>query len=88
MRPHDEEKTRIFISEEEAQRERARRILASVYTALVERGYDAVEQLVGYLLSGDPTYITESGGARQEVQRVERNELLQELVGFYVRDRE
>ena len=88
MTPHDEGRTRIFTTEEDAQRERARRILASVYTALAEQGYDAVEQLVGYLLSGDPTYITESGGARQNVQRVERNELLQELVGFYVNKEE
>ncbi|MFO8060374.1 MAG: IreB family regulatory phosphoprotein [Bacillota bacterium] len=88
MTPQDEERTRIFITEEEAQKDKARRILASVYTALMEQGYDAVEQLVGYLLSGDPTYITESGGARQAVQRVERNELLQELVHFYVRGKE
>ena len=88
MTPQDDQRTRIFTSEEDAQREQARQILAGVYTALVEQGYDAVEQLVGYLLSGDPTYITESGGARQNVQRVERNELLQELVGFYVNKEE
>ena len=59
-------------------------ILAAVYEALEERGYDPVRQLAGYLLSGDPAYITSHRGARALVARVERDELLAELVRSYV----
>lgn len=88
MTSHDREGTRIFPAEDDINEERASSILRRVYCALREQGYDPVEQLVGYLLSGDPTYITESAGARQRVQQVERDELLQELVAFYVEKRE
>ncbi|HEY8552333.1 MAG TPA: IreB family regulatory phosphoprotein [Thermaerobacter sp.] len=59
-------------------------ILAAVYEALEERGYDPVRQLAGYLLSGDPAYITSHRGARALVARVERDQLLTELVRTYV----
>ncbi|MFP4201316.1 MAG: IreB family regulatory phosphoprotein [Bacillota bacterium] len=59
-------------------------VLAAVYDALEERGYDPVEQITGFLLSGDPTYITEHDGARAMVQRVERDRLLQSLVAYFV----
>ena len=79
------EPTRMFSpGDEDSEAEGADQVLSLVYSELWERGYDPVEQLVGYLLSGDPTYITESGGARKAVSRMERDELLLELVAFYL----
>ncbi|MBM3469546.1 MAG: IreB family regulatory phosphoprotein [Armatimonadetes bacterium] len=59
-------------------------ILRFVYRALEERGYDPVDQIVGYLLSGDPTYITSHGDARKAIRQVDRILLLEELVKAYV----
>lgn len=59
-------------------------ILMSVYSAMEEKGYDPVNQIVGYLLSGDPTYITSYNNARYLIRRLERDELIEELVRFYV----
>ncbi len=62
----------------------AQDILLSVYDALREKGYDPINQIVGYIISGDPTYITSHNNARHLVRRVERDELLEEMVRFYV----
>lgn len=62
----------------------AKEVLGTVYRALTEKGYDPVEQLVGYLLSGDPAYITTHLDARSLIARVERDELLEELVRSFV----
>ena len=62
-----------------------REVLMTVYAAMKEKGYDPVDQIVGYLLSGDPTYITSHNNARYLILRVERDELLEELVRFYAR---
>jgi len=64
-------------------------IIMNVYAALKAKGYDPITQLVGYLLSGDPTYITNHRGARSLVCRLERDEILEELAQFYIdaRDR-
>lgn len=59
-------------------------ILLKVYGALKEKGYDPVNQIVGYLISGDPTYITSHENARALIRRLERDELLEELVVFYI----
>ena len=59
-------------------------ILLFVYRALEERGYNPVDQIVGYLLSGDPTYITSHGDARKAIRQVDRLLLLEELVKAYV----
>jgi len=59
-------------------------ILIQVYSALQEKGYDPVNQIVGYILSGDPTYITGYNNARNLLCRVERDELLEELVKNYI----
>ena len=59
-------------------------ILEHVYRALQAKGYDPVTQLVGYLISGDPTYITSFNNARSLICRLERDELLEELVRHYV----
>ncbi|MEG6522494.1 IreB family regulatory phosphoprotein [Desulfotomaculum sp. 1211_IL3151] len=62
----------------------AREILLAVYAALKEKGYNPINQLVGYLLSGDPAYITSHGNARSMIRRLERDELLEELVKNYL----
>lgn len=59
-------------------------IMLRIYTALVEKGYNPVNQIVGYVMSGDPTYITSHGDARMLIQKVERDELLEELVKRYI----
>lgn len=58
--------------------------LRSVYDALVEKGYNPVNQIVGYILSEDPTYITNHNGARALIRRIDRDELLNELVRCYL----
>lgn len=80
-RPHSDE-TRQFRYDREAVG--ARDVLLHVYRALEEKGYDPVSQLVGYLLSGDPTYITSHAGARALIRSVDRDLLLEELVRAYV----
>jgi len=62
----------------------AREILLKVYAALKQKGYNPINQIVGYLLSGDPAYITSHQSARNLVRRVERDELLEELVRSYL----
>ena len=59
-------------------------ILARVYKALAEKGYDPVNQIVGYIMSGDPTYITSHNNARGIVTKVERDELIEEAIRFYI----
>lgn len=61
----------------------ARDILKRVYFALKEKGYDPIDQLVGYLMSGDPVYITSHQNARSLIRRLERDELLEELLRNY-----
>lgn len=65
----------------------ARDTLLTVYEAMQEKGYDPVNQIVGYLLSGDPTYITSFNNARYLISRMERDELLEELVRAYVQQK-
>ncbi|MEI6602645.1 MAG: IreB family regulatory phosphoprotein [Clostridia bacterium] len=62
----------------------AGKLLVTVYEALLEGGYNPVNQIVGYLMSGDPTYITNHKGARSLVKRIERDELLEELIKNYL----
>lgn len=59
-------------------------IVAQVYEALNVKGYDPISQMVGYILSGDPTYITSYNGARGLIVKIERDELLEELVKNYI----
>lgn len=58
--------------------------LRSVYDALVEKGYNPINQIVGYILSEDPTYITNHNGARALIRKIDRDELLNELVKCYL----
>lgn len=59
-------------------------ILSSVYNSLLVKGYNPISQIVGYILSEDPTYITNYNGARSLITRIDRDELLQELVRSYL----
>ena len=65
----------------------ARDVLEQVYIALTEKGYNPVNQIVGYIMSGDPTYITSHRGARSLIMKVERDELLEELLAVYIEAR-
>ena len=65
-------------------RAETREILSSVYESLREKGYNPVNQIVGYILSEDPTYITNYNSARSLICRLDRDELLQELVTYYL----
>ena len=61
-------------------------VLLTVYQALEEKGYNSINQLVGYLISGDPAYITSHNQARSLIRRVERDDLIEELVINYLKD--
>jgi uncharacterized protein (UPF0297 family) len=63
-------------------------VLRKVYAALKEKGYSPVDQIVGYLLSGDPTYITSHQGARHLIRGLERDQLIEELVRNYLEGKE
>jgi len=59
-------------------------IISNVYIAMTEKGYNPVNQIVGYVMSGDPTYITSHKGARSLIMKVERDEILEELLNDYI----
>ena len=61
-----------------------RELLKDVYDALVEKGYNPINQIVGYILSGDPTYITSYNDARNKIRQIERDELLEKMVKLYI----
>ncbi|MBS5144597.1 MAG: IreB family regulatory phosphoprotein [Butyricicoccus sp.] len=61
-----------------------KRVLTTVYDALKEKGYNPINQIVGYLLSEDPTYITNHNNARSLIRKIDRDELMQELVAHYL----
>ena len=61
-------------------------VLQKVYQAMTEKGYDPVNQIVGYIMSGDPTYITSHKGARSLIMKVERDELVEEMLKEYIKN--
>lgn len=69
---------------EKEQNERVKETLKEVYEALEEKGYNPINQIVGYILSGDPTYITSHKGARNLIRKIERDELLEKMVKEYI----
>ncbi len=77
------DKTIQFTISDDHERE-MREILVTVYNALVEKGYNPTSQLVGYILSEDPTYITTHNNARNLIRRIDRDVLLQILVKYYL----
>ena len=72
--------------EVEAERPDPKKIIMTVYEALSEKGYNPINQIVGYILSGDPSYITSYNGARSLVRKLERDEILDEHVSEYVKN--
>ncbi len=81
----DPNKTIQFSLKDERE-ETTRQILVSVYDSLVEKGYNPINQIVGYILSEDPTYITTHNNARSLIRRLDRDELLQDLVKEYLKN--
>ena len=75
--------TRKFNLKEERDKE-MKRVLQTVYDALKEKGYNPINQIVGYLLSEDPTYITNYNNARSLIRKIDRDELMQELISHYL----
>ena len=75
--------TMMFNVDKEKDNE-AKEILISVYEALKGKGYNPINQMVGYILSGDPTYITKYKNARSIIRRLERDEMLEEVIKFYL----
>ena len=76
----------ITFSLDEVREADMKRILLTVYDALKEKGYNPISQIVGYLLSEDPTYITTNNNARSLIRKIDRDELLQMLVQSYLND--
>lgn len=76
--------TQYFKVETDAEKD-AQQVLEVIYEALLERGYNPVNQIVGYIMSGDPTYITSHNGARSLIMKVERDELVETLLKSYIR---
>lgn len=72
-----------FVTESELS---VKKVLESVYDAMEEKGYNPVSQIVGYIMSGDPTYITSYNGARSMIMKVERDELVEELLREYIKN--
>ena len=79
----DFDKTMSFQVERE-ENTKAKEILKEVYQALTEKGYNPINQIVGYILSGDPTYITSYNDARNKIRTIERDELLEKMVKSYI----
>nr|WP_304413577.1 IreB family regulatory phosphoprotein [Halobacillus sp. BBL2006] len=78
------DKTMRFNFSEEPFDQDVRSVLLSVHNALQEKGYNPINQIVGYLLSGDPAYIPRHHDARNLIRKIERDELIEELVKFYL----
>ena len=76
-----------FFQVESGPQIQAKDILEIVYEALSEKGYNPVNQIVGYIMSGDPTYITSHKGARSMIMKVERDELVEELLTEYIKNK-
>lgn len=76
----------VVISDDAVEKSAINRTIADVYDAMREKGYNPVNQFVGYIMSGDPTYITSYKDARKKMARVEQDELLEEIVTYYLKN--
>ena len=79
--------TQYFRAVQEEKKMEVSQVLREVYEALTEKGYNPINQIVGYIMSGDPTYITSHKGARSMIMKVERDELVEELLTEYIKNR-
>ena len=83
---NDSSNTQYFKVAQE-QNLRVAEVIAQVYKALKDKGYNPVNQIVGYIMSGDPTYITSHNNARSLIMKVERDELLEETLTYYINNK-
>ena len=79
----DSRKT-IMYSADKVEKKSTQTILLEVYESLEERGYNAIDQMVGYILSGDPSYITSHNNARNIISRLERDDLVEEMLKAFI----
>ncbi|MCR4805191.1 MAG: IreB family regulatory phosphoprotein [Clostridia bacterium] len=79
-----ERKTILFSSPDKPEQRTTEDILKTVYDALEEKGYNAIDQMVGYILSGDPSYITGHNNARNLIRHIERDDLVEELLRSFL----
>lgn len=80
-----ERNTILFNSSDKGEQKTMEEILRLVYDALEEKGYNAIDQMVGYILSGDPSYITGHNNARNLIRHLERDDLLEELLRAFLK---
>jgi len=78
------ERKTIMFDTTKVQQKTTREVLESVYAALEERGYNGIDQMVGYILSGDPSYITSYYNARMLISRIDRDDLVEEILKDYL----
>lgn len=81
----EDRRTILFNSLDKNNLQTTEDILRTVYNALEERGYNAIDQMVGYILSGDPSYITGHNNARNLIRRIERDDLVEELLRSFLK---
>ncbi|MDR0852469.1 MAG: IreB family regulatory phosphoprotein [Clostridiales Family XIII bacterium] len=79
-----ENRNTVLYNPKEGEQKTTHEILSTVYDALEEKGYNAIDQMVGYILSGDPSYITGHNNARNLIRRIERDDLVEELLHSYL----
>ena len=82
----NDKNTMLFVVPNDKQSEMSQ-VMSEVYRALKEKGYNPLSQLVGYVMSGDPTYITNHNNARSLITRLERDEIIEELFSVYTSER-
>lgn len=83
----DMRNTQFFKTVQDDTKLEVSQVLEQVYRALTEKGYNPINQIVGYIMSGDPTYITSHKSARSLIMKVERDEILEELMENYIETR-
>ncbi len=76
----------VVISDDTVEKSAINRVIAEAYDAMREKGYNPVNQIVGYIISGDPTYITSYKDARKKMSKIEQDELLEEIVTYYIKN--
>ncbi|WP_033544174.1 IreB family regulatory phosphoprotein [Planococcus sp. CAU13] len=79
------DRTMKFDSSDESMEQDVKRVMLEVHASLEEKGYNPINQIVGYLLSGDPAYIPRHQDARNKIRKLERDEILEELVKYYIK---
>lgn len=79
------ERNTIMFDASKVEQKTTKEVLDTVYAALEERGYNGVDQMVGYILSGDPSYITSHNNARSMISKIDRDDLVEEILKAYLK---